>query len=200
MDAALQDEHFRLMVLDLMLPGEDGLKICRRLRGTGEGIPIIMLTAKGDEIDRILGLELGADDYLPKPFNPRELVARINTVLRRVQPEPAGAPSDDAQVVEFGPFRFDLARRLLTRGEKTIPLTTGEYAMLKVFVTHPRRVLSRDALLQLTRGREYEAYDRSADVQIARLRRLIEADTADPRYIQTVWGSGYVFIPDGGEP
>jgi two-component system phosphate regulon response regulator OmpR len=200
MDRALHEEHFRLIVLDLMLPGEDGLAICRRLRGGGESIPIIMLTAKGDDVDRIVGLELGADDYMPKPFNPRELVARIHTVLRRVRPEPAGAPTVEAKTVDFGPFQLDLGRRLLTRNGRTVALTTAEFALLKTFATHPRRVLSREVLLQLSRGREYQAFDRSADVQVARLRRLIETDLGDPRYIQTVWGEGYVFVPDGGVP
>jgi two-component system phosphate regulon response regulator OmpR len=198
MNRHLAREHYDLMILDLMLPGEDGLSICRRLRGGGEKMPIIMLTAKGDEVERIVGLEIGADDYLPKPFNPRELVARIQAVLRR-QPPPAppGAPSTDHQVVEFGPFRLDLAARSLTRAGAEVSLTTGEFALLKVLTQHPRNPLSRDKLMELARGREFGAFDRSIDVQVSRLRKLIENDPSKPAYIQTVWGFGYVFIPDG---
>ena len=198
MNRHLAREHYDLMILDLMLPGEDGLSICRRLRGGGEKMPIIMLTAKGDEVERIVGLEIGADDYVPKPFNPRELVARIQAVLRR-QPPPAppGAPSTDHQVVEFGPFRLDLAARSLSRAGTEVPLTTGEFALLKVLTQHPRNPLSRDKLMELARGREFGAFDRSIDVQVSRLRKLIESDPSKPAYIQTVWGFGYVFIPDG---
>jgi two-component system phosphate regulon response regulator OmpR len=194
----LARERYDLMVLDLMMPGEDGLSICRRLRGLGDKIPIIMLTAKGNDVDRIVGLEIGADDYLPKPFNPRELVARIHAVLRRVpEPPPPGAPTVGQQVVEFGEFSFNLAARSLARNGETIALTTGEFALLKVLVQYPRTPLSRDKLMDLARGREFGAFDRSIDVQISRLRKLIETDPAKPAYIQTVWGFGYVFIPDG---
>jgi two-component system phosphate regulon response regulator OmpR len=198
MNRHLARERYDLMILDLMLPGEDGLSICRRLRGGGEKMPIIMLTAKGDEVDRIVGLEIGADDYMPKPFNPRELVARIQAVLRR-QPPPAppGAPSADHQIVEFGPFRLDLAVRALSRDGTEVSLTTGEFALLKVLTQHPRTPLSRDKLMELARGREFGAFDRSIDVQVSRLRKLIESDPSKPAYIQTVWGFGYVFIPDG---
>jgi two-component system phosphate regulon response regulator OmpR len=198
MNRQLTRERYDLMVLDLMLPGEDGLAICRRLRGNNENIPIIMLTAKGDEVDRIVGLEVGADDYLPKPFSPRELVARIHAVLRRrPAPVPPGAPAAAPEVVEFGPFRLDLGTRTLTRDKAEVPLTTGEFALLKVLVQHPRTPLSRDKLMELARGREFGAFDRSIDVQISRLRKLIESDPAKPGYVQTVWGFGYVFIPDG---
>ncbi|MGH8635517.1 MAG: osmolarity response regulator transcription factor OmpR [Burkholderiales bacterium] len=198
MDRLLNRELFDLLVLDLMLPGEDGLTACRRLRGAGNTVPIIMLTAKGDEVDRIVGLEMGADDYLPKPFNPRELVARIHAVLRRRQPaSPPGAPALEEQAVSFGAFTLDLGTRTLTRGKEEVPLTTGEFALLKVLATHPREPLSRDKLMELARGREFEAFDRSIDVQISRLRRLIEPDPARPAFIQTVWGFGYVFVPDG---
>jgi two-component system phosphate regulon response regulator OmpR len=191
-------ERYDLLVLDLMLPGEDGLSICRRLRGAGDQTPIIMLTAKGEDVDRIVGLEMGADDYLPKPFNPRELVARINAVLRRKgADEIPGAPSDKPQVVEFGEFVLDLGTRTLKKGGKTIPLTTGEFSVLKVFARHARQPLSREKLMELARGREYEVFDRSLDVQISRLRKLIEPDPSNPLYIQTVWGLGYVFIPEG---
>jgi len=161
-------------------------------------MPIIMLTAKGDDVDRIVGLEVGADDYLAKPFNPRELVARIQAVLRRVPaPQPPGAPTTDEQVVNFGDFTLNLATRSLARGDEPLPLTTGEFALLKVLVQHARTPLSRDKLMELARGREFGAFDRSIDVQISRLRKLLEADPAKPVYIQTVWGFGYVFIPDG---
>ena len=198
MNRQLARERYDLMILDLMLPGEDGLSICRRLRGGDEDMPIIMLTAKGDDVDRIVGLEVGADDYLPKPFNPRELVARIQAVLRRrPPPAPPGAPSTDKESAEFGEFKLNLATRTLTKGGEEVPLTTGEFALLKVLVQHPRVPLSRDKLMELARGREFGAFDRSIDVQISRLRRLIEPDAAKPAFIQTVWGFGYVFIPDG---
>jgi two-component system phosphate regulon response regulator OmpR len=157
-----------------------------------------MLTAKGEDVDRIIGLEMGADDYLPKPFNPRELLARINAVLRRRSAEEApGAPAGDGEPVSFGDFVLDLATRTLTRAGEPVALTTGEFAVLKAFARHPRVPLSREKLMEMARGREYEAFDRSLDVQISRLRKLIEADPTKPRYIQTVWGLGYVFIPDG---
>jgi two-component system phosphate regulon response regulator OmpR len=198
MRTLLAKENFDIVILDLMLPGEDGLAICRKLRGAGESVPIIMLTAKGDEVDRIVGLEMGADDYLPKPFNPRELVARINAVLRRRPPAPPpGAPSVDEAIVHFGSLTLDLATRALARNGEAIPLTTGEFALLRALVTHPRQPLSRDKLMELARGRELEAFERSIDVQVSRLRRIVEDDPARPRYIQTVWGFGYVFIPDG---
>lgn len=194
----MQRESVDLLVLDLMLPGEDGLNICRRLRAEGQKVPIIMLTAKGEDVDRIAGLEIGADDYLAKPFNPRELLARIHAVLRRrpVQEAP-GAPSNDHETIAFGDFVFDLGARSLKKGGKDIALTTGEFAMLKVLARHPRQPLSRDKLAQLARGREFEPFDRSLDVQVSRLRKLIETDPANPRIIQTVWGVGYVFVPDG---
>ncbi len=187
-----------LIVLDLMMPGEDGLSICRRLRAANDRTPIIMLTAKGEDVDRIVGLEVGADDYLGKPFNPRELLARVHAVLRRRPAHEApGAPSNDNEVVQFGPYLFDLGARTLHRGSDELSLTTGEFAMLKALVRHPRQPLSREKLAQLARGREFEPFDRSLDVQVSRLRKLIETDAAAPRYIQTVWGVGYVFVPDG---
>ena len=198
MDKALTRELYDLLVLDLMLPGEDGLSICRRLRGAKNDMPIIMLTAKGDDIDRIIGLEMGADDYLPKPFNPRELVARIHAVLRRrTAVPPPGAPAPEEELVAFGSVHLNLATRELKRADKTSQLTTGEFAVLKVLVQHPRQPLSRDKLMELARGREYDVFDRSIDVQISRLRKLVEDDPAKPRYVQTVWGFGYVFVPDG---
>jgi two-component system phosphate regulon response regulator OmpR len=200
MDKLLARERYDLVVLDLMLPGEDGLSICRRLRketaALGAAPAIIMLTAKGDDVDRIVGLEMGADDYLPKPFNPRELLARINAVLRRKTPiGPPGAPAEGG-TFQFGEFSLNLSTRTLTREGKPVPLTTGEFSVLKVLAQHPRQPLSRDKLMELARGREYEVFDRSIDVQISRLRKIVEDDPAHPKHIQTVWGFGYVFVPD----
>jgi two-component system phosphate regulon response regulator OmpR len=196
LDRLLRREWVDLIVLDLMLPGEDGLSICRRLRAAHDATPILMLTAKGDDVDRIVGLEIGADDYMAKPFNPRELLARIQAVLRR-QPhrEVPGAPSTLGERVVFGPFEFDMARRELRRDREPVDLTTGEFAMLKALVRHPHQPLSRDKLAMMTRGREFEPFDRSLDVQVSRLRRVVEDDPTHPRYIQTVWGLGYVFVP-----
>ncbi len=200
MDKQLGRERYDLVVLDLMLPGEDGLAICRRLRGQQTSPAIIMLTAKGDDVDRIVGLEMGADDYLPKPFNPRELLARINAVLRRRAPAgPPGAPGAGGELHRFGRFEFNLATRSLTKDAKAVSLTTGEYSVLKVLVQHPRQPLSRDKLMELARGREYEVFDRSIDVQISRLRKIVEEDPSHPKHIQTVWGFGYVFVPDDSE-
>lgn len=198
MDRFLERENYHLMVLDLMLPGEDGLSICRRLRSNENQIPIVMLTAKGDEVDRIIGLELGADDYLAKPFNPRELLARVKAVLRRRMKEIPGAPSSEEKEIGFGEFTLNLATREMSRGDDVMNLTSGEFAVLKALVSHARQPLSRDKLMNLARGRDYSALERSIDVQVSRLRRMIEEDPAKPRYIQTVWGVGYVFVPDGG--
>ncbi len=198
MDRQFQRVRYDLIVLDLMLPGEDGLAICRRLRAGANDVSIIMLTARGDDVDRIVGLEMGADDYLAKPFNPRELVARIHAVLRRQQrPEMPGAPASAERLVEFGPFALSLGTRTLTREGAPVSLTTGEFALLKALAAHPREPMSRDKLMELARGREHESYDRSIDVQVSRLRRLLGEDPQNPRYIQTVWGFGYVFVPDG---
>lgn len=199
LDRILQRETIDLMVLDLMLPGEDGLSICRRLRAAGVKTPVIMLTAKVEDVDRITGLEIGADDYLGKPFNPRELLARIHAVLRRrPQNESPSAPSSaDHEVISFGAFALDLGTRSLTRNGEDMPLTSGEFAMLKALARHPKQPLTRDKLAQLARGREFEPFDRSLDVQISRLRKMIEQDPASPKIIQTVWGVGYVFVPDG---
>lgn len=195
----LQRDTVDLIVLDLMLPGEDGLSLCRRLRAQNNRVPIIMLTAKGEDIDRIVGLEVGADDYLGKPFNPRELLARIHAVLRRrPSPEVPGAPSGDQETVRFGPFELDLGARSLRKDGQDLALTTGEFAMLKALVRHPRQPLSRERLAQLARGRDFEPFDRSLDVQVSRLRKIIETDPSAPRYLQTVWGVGYVFVPDDG--
>ena len=188
--------RYDMLILDLMLPGEDGLSICRRLRGGGDKTPIIMLTAKGEDTDRIVGLEMGADDYLPKPFNPRELLARIGAVLRRRPDAGLGDGANETQVFYFGDFELDLASRSLKKKGEKITLTTGEFTVLKVLATNARQSLSREKLMSLAKGREYEVFDRSLDVQISRLRKLIEDDPTHPQYIQTVWGVGYVFIPD----
>ncbi|MBO0365599.1 two-component system response regulator OmpR [Pseudomonas shirazensis] len=197
MDRLLAREVFNLVVLDLMLPGEDGLSACRRLRAANNQIPIIMLTAKGDELSRIKGLELGADDYLAKPFNPDELMARVKAVLRRQSAPVPGAPGSEDETVTFGDYELSLATRELKRGNEVHMLTTGEFAVLKALVMHAREPLTRDKLMNLARGREWDALERSIDVQISRLRRMIEPDPSKPRYIQTVWGVGYVFVPDG---
>jgi len=183
-----------LVVLDLMLPGEDGLSLCRKLRST-TSLPVIMLTAMGEDTDRIVGLEMGADDYLPKPFNPRELLARIKAVLRRMQSLPATSPKGDT--AKFDGWTLDLGSRRLTspQGEE-VELSTGEYDLLLAFATHPRRVLSRDQLLDLARGRTAAPFDRSVDIQVMRLRRKIEADPKEPRLIKTVRGGGYMFAAE----
>ena len=197
LDKALALKRYHLLVLDLMLPSEDGLAILRRLRSADESVPVILLTAKGDEIDRIVGLEMGADDYLPKPFNPRELVARIHAVLRRKGAQPVGAPDTEEKRIVFGDCELNLATRVLTKSGTQISLTTGEFALLKVLVSHPRQPLSRDKLMELARGRDHDPFDRAIDVQVSRLRKMVEPDQANPRFIQTVWGHGYVFVPDG---
>lgn len=201
LDRAFTRNRYDLVVLDVMLPHEDGFEICRRLRASiaaEANIPIIMLTAKGDDVDCIMGLEIGADDYLSKPFNPRELVARINAVLRRQAPLPTpGAPGESDTVVAFGPFKLNLGTRALLRDGKALPMTTGEFGLLKVLVEHARTPLSRDKLTELARGREHDTFDRAIDVQVSRLRKLLGEDPSNPRYVQTVWGLGYVFVPDG---
>ena len=197
---ALEERQPDLVLLDIMLPEEDGLSVLKKLRATPRTakLPVIMLTARGEDVDRILGLELGADDYLGKPFNPRELLARIHAVLRRRPRQDApGAPSMENEVVKFGDFELELGTRVLKKNGEIVPLTTGEFAVLKAFARHPRQPLSRDKLMEMARGREYEAFDRSLDVQVSRLRKLLEPDPSKPRYLQTVWGLGYVFIPDG---
>jgi two-component system phosphate regulon response regulator OmpR len=196
MDRVLGRELFALIVLDFMLPGEDGIAICHRLRESGNNTPIIMLTARGADSDRINGLEAGADDYLQKPFNPQELLARMKAVLRRQARELPGAPSQTSEVVSFGPWTLDLSTRQLSNSGTSVSLTTGEFAVLKALVQHPREPLTRDKLMALARGREWGAMERSIDVQVSRLRKLIETNPANARYIQTVWGVGYVFVPD----
>ncbi|NEX23218.1 response regulator [Thiorhodococcus mannitoliphagus] len=195
MDAWMEVNETDLVILDLMLPGEDGLTLARRLR-TQTDVPIIMLSARGDEVDRIVGLEVGADDYLPKPFNPRELLARIRAVMRRRQP----LREDDERehdMIRFGPYELDLAQQELRRGEELVGLTRGEFDLLRVLAEHPDRVLDRDRLLDLLKGYERSPFDRSVDVQIARLRAKIEPETKHPRFIRTIWGKGYRFTPAG---
>ncbi len=193
MRKALADWRIDLIVLDLMLPGEDGLSLCRRLRADS-AIPIIMLTAMGEETDRIVGLEMGADDYLPKPFNPRELLARVKAVLRRAE---GGLASDRAAgetIMRFAGWTLDLARRRLGSPDDVIvDLSAGEFDLLVAFAEHPQRVLSRDQLLDLTHGRAAAPFDRSIDIQVSRLRRKIEADPKAPELIMTVRGGGYMF-------
>jgi len=190
---ALSAGRFDLVVLDLMLPGEDGLSLCLRLRATS-ALPVIMLTAIGEDADRIVGLEIGADDYVTKPFNPRELLARVKAVLRRsAQPRPTSEGDADEQVLVFEGWRLDLGTRELNAPDGALmPLTAGEFDLLAAFAEHPGRVLNRDQLLDLTRGRSAQPFDRSIDVQLSRLRRKIEADPKEPRLIKTVRGGGYV--------
>ena len=183
-----------VIVLDLMMPEESGLNLCQRYRAKNINVPIIMLTAKGDEVDRIVGLEMGADDYLPKPFSPRELLARINAIIRRQTT--LGAPSTK-QVVRFGLFEFDTENRSLSHEGKNVSITAGEFDLLKVFTAHAKQPLSRDRIMQLAKGKELDVYDRSIDVQISRIRRLIEDNPNKPKYLQTKWGYGYIFDPDG---
>jgi two-component system phosphate regulon response regulator OmpR len=199
LDRLLQRENFDVLVLDVMLPGEDGLSACRRLRAQGETIPIIMLTARGDPVDRIIGREMGADDYLAKPFNPRELVACIQALLRRQRMNGNYQRNVSEQVISFGEFALHVDERRLTKAGEAIPLTSSEFELLKALVSHAGRPLGRERLLELAHGREHDANDRSIDVQILRLRRAIEPDPAKPRYIQTVWGIGYVFVSEAVE-
>ncbi len=195
MEQALAREHPDLVVMDLMLPGDDGLVLTRRLQERGD-LPVIILSARGEEVDRIVGLEIGADDYLPKPFNPRELVARIRAVLRRGRTGQARAPA----VAVFGPYRFDLESRVLYREGEEVPLTAGEAALLEVLARHPNRVLTRDQLVERLKGYDRSPYDRSIDVRVARLRQKIEPDPRSPRFVRTVWGKGYLFTPGGTPP
>jgi DNA-binding response OmpR family regulator len=189
MDRSLQRVRYDLLVLDLMLPGEDGLAICRRLRAAADPVAVIMLTAKGDDVDRILGLEMGADDYLAKPFHPRELLARIRAILARAEPR-----DGEAEVAEyrFEGFRLDLVHRTLTRSDgERVPLSGAELELLRIFLTRPNQVLARDLLVELTQGRAAPAYDRSIDVRVSRLRSAL-GDKRAARLLQTVYGEGYV--------
>jgi two-component system OmpR family response regulator len=194
---ALDRGAIDLIVLDVMLPGKDGLAICRDLRARKVQTPVILLTAKGEEIDRIIGLEMGADDYLAKPFNSRELVARIRAVLRRTQLPPPREERPAARAVVFEEWTLDLIRReLRSRDGVIVSLSTGEFDLLAVFVNHAHVVLTREQLLDLAKGRSSIVFDRSIDIQVSRLRKKLGDDAKDPRLIKTVWGGGYLFTPD----
>jgi DNA-binding response OmpR family regulator len=195
LDALLAQKLPDLLVLDWMMPGEDGLSVARRLRAQPGFPPIIMLSAKGEDIDRIIGLEVGADDYLPKPFNPRELLARVRAVLRRQITPPI--VTTNARLISFGPFTVNLDSRSLSREGDEIGLTGGEYELLEIFVTHANRALSRDWLMDQLRGFERDPFDRSIDVRVNRLRKKLEEDPANPAYIRTQRGQGYLFMPQG---
>jgi two-component system phosphate regulon response regulator OmpR len=198
LERLLTREPFDAMVLDLMLPGDDGLSLCRQLRARGETLPILMLTARGDPVDRIVGLEMGADDYLAKPFVPRELLARLQALLRRQKQYARGVPGGPGAVIRFGPYTLEAGTRRLLHEDRPVDLTGGEFALLFALASNPNRPLGRERLIELAYGRDHDATDRSIDVQILRLRRAIETDPARPRFIQTVRGVGYVFT--GAEP
>ncbi len=191
MDACLQHQSFDLIILDLMLPGEDGLSIGRRLHQKSN-IGIIILSARSDEIDRIIGLEVGADDYLVKPFNPRELLARIRSVLRRRLPD-TNTPKPLDGVLHAGPFQLDLNAHTLTKNNQPIEITHSEFNMLRFFFDNINKVLSRDQLLEMSKGYERTPFDRSIDICVGRLRKKIEATPTTPQYLKTVWGVGYIF-------
>ena len=195
LDRALERDPPDLIVLDLMMPGEDGLAICRRLRAADEVVPIIMLTAKGDPVDRIVGLEMGADDYLAKPFTPRELVARIAAVLRRLGPERTVLRDE---LLDIGPFHINFSAMTVERDGTLLPLSSREFALLAALARSPGRPLSRAQLIDRAMGRNAEVTDRAIDVQIGRLRRALGDDTASPRFIRTIWGVGYALTDGGG--
>lgn len=195
MDAWLAENSADLVILDLMLPGEDGLSIAKRLVGD-YGLPVVMISARGAEVDRIVGLEVGADDYLPKPFNPRELLARIRAVLRRTS-NVSNPKSETSKKYVFGPFSFEPEKRVLYRDSEEIDLSRSEFELLAFFVDHPNRVLSRDVIMESLRGFDRDPFDRSIDVRVTRLRHKIEDDPSNPRIIRTVWGVGYQFTPTG---
>ncbi len=223
MDAFFNSQTVDLLILDLMLPGEDGLSIARRLRANSE-LPIIILSAKGEEVEKIIGLEMGADDYLAKPFNPRELLARIRAILRRQgkgrtgsegqkaqsqvperslennkkdrQTKEKQSNSDAHEIYRFGPYALDASNYRFYCNEQEISLTAGEFSLLHIFVTHSNRVLSRDQLMDLMKGYDRSPFDRSIDIRVTRLRKKIESDPKDPQYIRTIWGTGYLFSLD----
>lgn len=190
----LQDNSVDLIILDLMLPGEHGLNVARNLKRDGD-IPIIIVSAQGDDVDRIVGLEVGADDYIAKPFNPRELLARVRAVLRRAKR--ADARAEDHDQIRFGPFVLDTSAHQLTRDGIQVSLTSGEFDLLAILAEHPNKVLHRDRILDLLTGAERSPFDRSIDVRVTRLRSKIEPDPSNPIYIKTIWGKGYMFCPDG---
>ena len=188
----LDKRRVSLIILDIMLPGDDGLVLCRNLRASSE-IPIIMLTARGEDMDRILGLEMGADDYLAKPFNPRELLARVRGVLRRTRQLPVDSDIDRAKRIRFAGWTLDVtARHLISPGKVVIPLSGGEYRLLSVLLEHPNLVLSRDQIMDFSRGEDWEPFDRSIDVQVSRLRRRLRDDSKQPAIIKTMRGEGYI--------
>lgn len=187
----LQHGRFDALILDPLLPDQYGINLCRALREQGSAMPILIVSAKADDVDRIIGLEIGADDYLAKPCNPREVLARLLSVLRRIE-----RPASARGTVRFGDFELDRWSRALRRNGEPVHLTSGELALLEVLACNSRRVLSRDQLMQMTAGREWDALTRSVDIHVSRLRRHIEDDPVRPRYLQTVWGRGYMFVPD----
>ncbi len=192
--ASMTRQGADLVVLDLMLPGEDGLSLLKWLRTDG-GPLVIIVSARGEEVDRVVGLEVGADDYLAKPFGPRELLARVRAVLRRHGGN-APAPKETG-IQAFGPFRLDLATHVLTHDGGEIPLTSGEFTLLRIFLEHPNQVLTRDHLITLVKGYDRSPFDRSVDVRVTRLRRKIEPNPEAPIYLRTIWGEGYLFSPGG---
>lgn len=195
MRQALSTQAIDLVILDLMLPDEDGLSLLSWLRGR-QGPPVIIVSARGDEVDRVVGLEMGADDYLAKPFAPRELLARIRAVLRRIASEPK---EPEQSHLAFGPYRLHVNSHALTCGEREIALTNGEFNLLRVLLEHPNQVLSRDHLISLLKGYDRSPFDRSIDIRVTRLRRKIEPRSDHPVYLRTIWGEGYLFAPDGEE-
>ncbi len=185
-----------LVVLDIMMPGEDGLSLCRSIRESSQ-VPVILLTARGEEVDRIIGLEMGADDYIPKPFSPRELIARIAAVLRRTQALPPRQKPPESERVKFGDWTLDTGQReLIGPDGMATPLSSGEFRLLSALLERPKMALTRNQLLDLTKGRDAELFDRSIDNHVSRLRKKIEPDPKNPRYIKTVWGGGYMFAVD----
>ncbi len=195
MDAYLADHSVDLIILDLMLPGEHGLSIARRIKDNG--VPIVIISAQGDDVDRIVGLEVGADDYLSKPFNPRELLARIRAVLRRSAVVSAAETPASEVRYKFGRFELDMASHQLSREGEPVALTSGEFDLLAILVTHPNKVLDRDRILDLLTGAERSPFDRSIDVRVTRLRAKLEPDPSAPVFIRTIWGKGYMFCPEG---
>jgi two-component system phosphate regulon response regulator OmpR len=195
LDRYLQREPYDLLVLDLMIGAENGLEICSRLRAEGQTLPILMLTAKGDPLDKVVGLETGADDYLAKPFLPRELVARIRALLRR-QKMASGDPTVTSQTVSFGNFSLDIGKQILKRAGEPLEIHSAQMLLLVALGSSPNRPVSRDNLIARARGRDHDALDRSIDVQVLRLRQIVEDDPSKPRFIKTVWGVGYMLIGD----
>jgi len=194
MDAYLLEQSPDLIILDIMLPGEDGLSIAKRIKAASQ-IPVIMLSARGDEVDRILGLEMGADDYLAKPFSSRELLARIRARLR----SSLIAPKIKVSIYPFANFSLDLVKQQLRSENAIIPITTSEFHLLKFFLENPEKEMSRDQIMQKLKGIDRDPFDRSIDIQVTRLRKKIEPDPSNPSYIRTIWGKGYLFTPTGNE-